>query len=436
MTIHYGTPRRAHRFFAAPASGGGPAFTADFLAGSVPSGISYSQSTPYTYFDSNGLLAISTGNRFDYDPVTLAAKGLLIEPQTTNLVLQSNPVTANWTASTSTTLTGSAGYGLDNTLSASQITCTTSGVTTGINIKASAAITTVSTTTYTFSAYLAYGASRYVYVELFASARQFTAVVVDLQTGTITQTQTTGLTFNTVTSGVDAANNATVTTSLGTGYGYYRVWITFKGPASVTPSIGFVAAATGNTFVATTGLPTYTSTGTESVNVYGVQLEASAYPTSLIPTTTTSASRGAVSVTNSGFSWYNASAGTAICVFDSDLLTPTGTVFALNTATTTGIATTAASTSVLCYFDSYGALLGSISRNTQNKIAMAYDGSNNAMCLNGGTIATPSTQATIVTPTKLVFGTDQSTVAFAGHIKSFTYYASRLTNAQLQTLTT
>ena len=431
----FGTPHAG--VYAAPS---GP-FTADFTLGSVPAGISYTQATPYTYFNSSGLLVTNTGNRFDYDPVTLAIKGLLIEPATTNLVLGSNPTTTSWAPATSTTLTGSASTGLDNTTSASQTSCTVSGVTTGIYIAPSVGITTVSSTVYTLSVYLAYSTSRYVYFEMFASTRNFTAIVVDLQTGTITQTavgQTTGG-GTSITSGIDAANNATVTTSLGTGYGYYRVWFTYTANSTVmSPRIGFVSAGTGNTFNALSGIPTYTSTGTEKVNVYGMQLEASSGPTSLIPTTTAAVARGAGSIVNNGFSWYNASAGTAICVFDVEASSAFAVAypFSIGTATSNGIAAGTASSQAFGYFDAnQTASLGSVTRNTQAKVGMAYDGSTNAAVLNGGTVFSPS-QASITTPTGLILGGNQGTTNFAGHIKSFTYYPSRLTNAQLQTLTT
>jgi hypothetical protein len=58
------------------------------------------QTTPSTYVTTT--TAAYYGPRFDYDPVTLAPKGLLIEEQRTNLVLYSSDFTnASWTKSLS-----------------------------------------------------------------------------------------------------------------------------------------------------------------------------------------------------------------------------------------------------------------------------------------------------------------------------------------------
>lgn len=91
------------------------------------------RSTTGTYIDSAGLLQTAAINapRFDYDPSTLAAKGLLIEEARTNLLLRSNDLTnASWlknnlttaqtatgpdgVANSATTLTASAANGYAN----------------------------------------------------------------------------------------------------------------------------------------------------------------------------------------------------------------------------------------------------------------------------------------------------------------------------------
>jgi len=63
-------------------------FALNFLTGALDSGVTFTRGTTATFVGSDGLIQTAAINapRFDYDPVTLAAKGLLIEEQRTNLL--------------------------------------------------------------------------------------------------------------------------------------------------------------------------------------------------------------------------------------------------------------------------------------------------------------------------------------------------------------
>ncbi len=69
-----------------------PAMMLDFLSGVLDSRITFVRASTATFTGSNGLLqtAAIDAPRFDYDPVTLAPKGLLIEETRTNLLLNSD----------------------------------------------------------------------------------------------------------------------------------------------------------------------------------------------------------------------------------------------------------------------------------------------------------------------------------------------------------
>jgi len=81
----------------------------DFTNGSVfDPRITFTRATSATYVSSAGVLELVSSNspRFDYDPVTLAPKGLLIEEQRTNLLLNSDtlPTQSVTTTAVATTL--------------------------------------------------------------------------------------------------------------------------------------------------------------------------------------------------------------------------------------------------------------------------------------------------------------------------------------------
>jgi hypothetical protein len=61
--------------------------------------ITFSRSTVGTYYDSNGLIATAAINvpRYDYDPITLTNRGLLIETSTTNYIPNSTQSTSQFT---------------------------------------------------------------------------------------------------------------------------------------------------------------------------------------------------------------------------------------------------------------------------------------------------------------------------------------------------
>ena len=69
----------------------------NFLDGINDSRITYSGGANGTRVNSAGVIVAATAPRFDYNPVTLAAKGLLVEEARTNLLLRSEDLTnASW----------------------------------------------------------------------------------------------------------------------------------------------------------------------------------------------------------------------------------------------------------------------------------------------------------------------------------------------------
>ncbi len=237
---------------------------------------------PYVYNPAAAFTSTAYyGPRFDYDPVTLAPRGLLIEEQRTNLLTYSRDLTTNWivfgaSIATSTTLAPDG-------LAANKLVESVGFAEHGIY-----QITTTSGSN-AYSIYLKENGRRYAVLRRDSGTGSL--VVFDLQLGTVTQ-----------------QSNATGSIQY-VGNGWYL--------CSMVSS-----SSTGNTVLkgsdVGTGVITgsmYTGDGVSGFFVYGAQLEVGAFATSYIPTTTAAATRAADVATMVGdnFSnWYDQSAGTFV----------------------------------------------------------------------------------------------------------------------------
>lgn len=296
--------------------------------------ITFTRSTTATYFNSAGVLSTAAINepRFDYNPVTLAPLGLLIESSRTNLLLNSA------------------------TLSTQNVTVT-------------AVATTLSF----------YG------------------------TGTVTLSGTaTG-------------------TLVGTGASPSRVSLTF------TPTAG-------------------TLTLTVSGSVVNAQLEAGAFATSYIPTVASQVTRAAdaASMTGTNFtSWYNATEGTLFSEASSYDVSSARVGFVINDGTTANRSLTGHGSAPRGFISVGGATQmtqalasATFSNNTASKVSLAYL-LNNGNAAANGTLGTLDTAMTIPVVTQAQIGSQVLAAASTlnGHIRRIVYYPRRLTDAELQGIT-
>lgn len=131
-------------FLPSRARGGATSFMYNFASASLPSGVTFARASSGTRFNASGVMVSEAANvpRFDYDPVSLALRGLLVEERRTNLFLQSAaPATQSITVSASTyTLSF---YGIGNIILSGAYSATITG---------NAAFPTRSTLTFTPSA--------------------------------------------------------------------------------------------------------------------------------------------------------------------------------------------------------------------------------------------------------------------------------------------
>ncbi len=141
------------------------------------SGGTFARNSIGTYFDSTGTLRTAAANapRFDYDPVTHAAKGILIEEQRTNEIRYSaSPNTTNCLSTGVTTTQGSI-FNLDGSLATRM---TESNSLSQHNIECPS-IGTGSNTTNIFSVYVKDDGRQFIMIH-FTGAATRGVVVVDL----------------------------------------------------------------------------------------------------------------------------------------------------------------------------------------------------------------------------------------------------------------
>lgn len=372
--------------------------------------ITFTRASGATYFNSAGVLSTAANNeaRFDYDPVTLAARGLLIEEQRTNLVFPSeNFAAAPWSVYNAT-IVADAGTAPDGTLTADRIDSSGAGI-------FRAGVGVVNATAYTYSVFLKHvsgtGIVNYIGFESFGAVPLAGTSSFNLLTGTV------------------ISNGAQVTASSITafGNGWYRVSVTVTSTDVTTTLINYAPA--GDQFL-----------------MWGAQLEQGAFPTSYIPTTTAAATRAAdvASMTGANFSnWYNQTEGT---VFVEPTLTGSrtsdSTFFRIDDGTNNNRAQsgTGASFTVLNSFIIFGGVsqgtnVVSVSPTVASKSAFAF-ATNISVAAANGTVGTTDTTVTVPTGlNRLLLGRDDAVGYLNGHIRSFKYYPTRLSNTKLQSLT-
>lgn len=410
-----------------PIAGGvPPTLDLNFLGGAMPDGITFTRASTALSFNSAGTLTSAATNvpRLDYNPATLQPRGLLIEEARTNLLTYSAEFdNAAWTKSVST-VTANSTTAPDGTLTADTLV---DAATTAEHVMTSANITWAGNTQYTLSVHVKAGTLNYIRL-LFSTAGNWVnssrSCFFDLTNGTVVGTPAAPLT-------------ASITSA---GSGWYRCSITATTVAS--PSASSVNIALANTSSNTT----FAGAGTNTLFLWGAMLEAGAFPTSYIPTTTAAATRAAdVATINPLGSWFNGSTGTVFAEFSVFKSNPTTVQYpvALDDGTAQNLMSIyndssaqivaliiASSVTGVQTVLATGAVTGTV-----YKAALAYKVNDVAGAVNGGTVAA-DTSNTIPTVTKMVIGNRTDGVRpLNGYIRRIRVHDRRLPNAVLQVLT-
>jgi hypothetical protein len=352
--------------------------------------------------------------RFDNNPTTGESLGLLIEESRTNLFTYSEQFdNAAWTKQEST-ITANTIVSPDGALDGEKLDETTANDVHRLEHN----LTTVNGTVYTLSVFAKAAERQWLF--LFEDSAT-NACTFNLSTGTV------GTTQGSVTASISSVGN-----------GWYRCSLTYT--QSGTTGRMRIAVANG------TSTTSYTGVANNGIFIWGAQTEAGAFASSYIPTVASQVTRAAdaASMTGTNFStWYNAGEGT---VYVESLLN--GNSSSLNhrllwisdNTTTNYIAfDETATTNYRFVSNTNGVSQVSINvtvtdTGLTNKLIGAYKVNDFAATANAVTVGT-DTSGTLPVVNRVEFGSGASASYINGTIKKIAYYPLRVTNAQLQALT-
>ncbi len=344
--------------------------------------------------------------RFDYDPVTLAPRGLLIEEQRTNLLLRSEEFNNAAWSKINGSVTANATTSPDGTVDADLFIPDTANNQHRIDqTPVSSAVAQV------FSVFVK--ASGYTWISL--------------------RIGSSGRSFNIVNGTVGTAGTMTGTiTSFGNGW--YRCAIAV--PSPLANDICRINVENGDGIAAN-----FAGDGTSGIFIYGAQLEAGAFATSYIPTVasqvTRSADVAAINAPNFA-SWFNGVEGSLVVEWGSSTTTSLS-VANLSDGTTNNRITVQNDNNFQGAILAGGAAQASLDGGTIgtiNKVAFAFKANDFALSLGGGAAVTDVSGST-PTVDRLILGANGAGSAsfLNGHLRSIRYYPTRLSDAQLQALT-
>ena len=359
--------------------------------------VTFTRASSGTYTDSAGVLQTAATDvpRFDHNPTTGESLGLLVEEQRTNLLLRSEDFSTTWVRF-NVNASSNAILAPDGTLTADKLTENDAdnfhrirqGITSGV--------------TGVFSVFL--------------KAAERTRV--NLGTSDINLIAGFDLSAGSVVSGTGSIEPF--------GDGWYRCSIS----ATFTTSGPFLLLRNSSSEF-------YTGDGTSGIYLWGAQLEAGAFPTSYIPTTTSTATRNASladlisgAIANNIRSFY--------VEFSSPAVGTRGVVSLNdNTANERASVLTSGTDPRLVVHDGGAEQAningGTVAAGVRTRVAVRINADDFAISINGGAVVT-DTSGTLPTVDRLMFGRTQAGEYLNGRIARFTGWSQLLPNATLQTL--
>ena len=389
--------------------------------------ITFSRTSTGTYVDESGVIrnAVADEPRFDHDPVTGECLGLLVEESRSNLITYSEQFdNAAWGTSPVYTVGIDSTTAPDGTTSAEKLIRDTTNTQAQIYRN----ITGISTnTTYTLSC--------------FCKSAEWSKI--GLREGVATgYWETFDLSVG------EKIDNGSGTTSTITPYPneWYRISMTLTTTETQT-SYGVRIIPLPDSY--TSGTPYVNQSGNDVDGLYlwGAQLEEGAFPTSYIPrpdaSTATREPDNASMVGDNFSDWYNPSEGTIYCSYKNNTtdFTKRRNVYAIQ-GTSSGIEIRSPNIDFnrlrFVFNGNFNSNPTEFSATlNQRKTGFSYDQTQHNGCIDGTLVTHAEGHSNDNTKNILYIGNrEQNSEDYLnGTISQFTYYPTRLTNAQLQTLT-
>lgn len=390
-----------------------PRLTLDFMSGTLDSRVSFARSlNTATRVNASGFIEAVNADvpRFDYDPITNALRGMLVEEARANIITYSQALN-NWT-------------NINTTVSATTVTSPDNMSNGNVILETAASAGHVLTNTFTsitgnmaLSVFVKKNGRQYVGLRELTGGR---GISVDLDAGVVVA--------NSFGWGPVVSSNV---------YPMKDEWF------RISAVINFASAAS-RTF-ALYSLDNLTSTtfagdSTKGFYAYGSQVEPGSFATSYVPnltTGTTSRNADDATMTGANFSdWWQATQGGVLIRALPSTVSGTRPVVQFDDGTANElICLRGENANPELYIVDGGAPqaqidAGTISANTAYNLATAWNTDSCAAAINGAAAVADST-ATMPTVTQARLGSD-GTNYLNGHLQSICYWPQRIINAEVQ----
>jgi len=417
-----------------------PRLALDFTTASLDPRITFTRTgNTATRVNSSGLVELVNADiaRFDFNPVTLACKGLLIEEARTNLITYSDDFrntadagsTRPWSYA-NVTLSADQIVSPDGTQNADQLVETT--VNSGHAIQQSPTI--ADNTIYTNSVYAKKGSKSIFMLAIITKAGGQRGRLFDLNSGTSSALTASGWTTAPTGFGIEDAGN-----------GWYRCWVSNDVGTGVNTNnfrIYMVQDAATVNFAGSTD---------NNIYIWGAQTELGAFFTSYIPTVASQVTRTAdvATMTGTNFSdWYNQTEGTVVADYTCNIVKNVGTLTGYVWCIADGVSASTSSLIALqararinqvygWYSTAGGGVDESIILDTttdSGKVSMGFKPTNKVVgSANALTPVTGVTNQQAMTATLMAIGSiNDGTNRLNGTIRKLFYYPQKLTNNEIQ----
>jgi hypothetical protein len=369
------------------------------------------------------------GPRFDYNAVTKAARGLLVEEARTNLAAGTLTGGTYWTGVGTGSSIASGATAPDGTTNG--VTVTEGGTVTSYGLNQASTVTITASSPVTASIFVKAGTSNWYRMLLINNLTPTVAAQAwfDVTAGTVGTVN-----IFTQAGGVPTGFSASIQDA---GGGWWR--------CSLTATLATATTAAIMTRIVSSDAVS-SDVGGKTMSFWGPQLEVGAFATSYIPTTTAAVTRAADTPSIPTLAgWYNATEGTLF----AEVETPSQAAY-VTTGVSFGLSSGAFGDSVYLSHTNNGDYMGVTSSGTTvatagygtiqggvRRVAGAYKLNDFALSRAGAAPATDTSGTVSATATAASVGKAPWAAGnyLNGYIRRVRYWPTRRPNAELQTLT-